>query len=215
MAQSYFKRRLQRAFTDTIGPLGWNWHTVPIGIEIPVAFLVVHWIRQGRDEAVNELEIFVSLIIAAAAVFVANFFWNYWAAPARMQSDADTKIESLEGQIDRIRNKQDAVDQLSALLSEGIHTIWNAPVTNNDELTALDAHWQDWCRRVVAYLTAHFNRADVDHFDRLGVLPITEKGNTYMGEDGNDPRHRRILMLYALQEQRLREIIRDHNVTHI
>ena len=35
-----------------------------------------------------------------------------------------------------------------------------------------------------------------------------------MGADGNDETHRRILMQYAPQAQRLREIIRDRNVTH-
>ncbi len=215
VAKSYFKRRLQRAFADTIGPLGWNRQTVPVVVEIPAVFLLVHWFRQGWGEAMNELEVFVSLLIATAAVFSGNFIWNYVAAPSRMQAEADEEIDGLQGQIDRIRNKQNAVDELSSFLSEGINTIWNAPVTNDGELEALDAHWKDWHGLVVAYLTEHFNKADVDHFNRLGVIPVTMRGNTYSGTDGSDDRHTTILMHYALQEQRLREIIRDHNVTHV
>ena len=67
----------------------------------------------------------------------------------------------------------------------------------------------------INHLTEHFNKADVDHFSRLGVIPITERGNTYTGEDADNKTHRKILMHYAIQEQRLREIVRDHNVTHI
>jgi len=116
VAKSYFKRRLQRAFADTIGPLGWNRQTVPLVVEIPAVFLLVHWYRQGWGEAMNELEVFVSILIATAAVFSGNFIWNYVAAPSRMQAEADEEIDGLQGQIDRIRNKQDAVDELSSFL---------------------------------------------------------------------------------------------------
>lgn len=153
-------------------------------------------------------------LIPVGGFLVLLLVYNFFAAPARLQAEAEHQVEKLEDTLTRIRSKQDAVDHLSGLLSEGIHTIWNAPVANDVEVTALDDHWCDWHNRVVAYLTKHFNKADVDHFNRLGVLPVTTRENTYAGQDGNDPRHRRILMHYALQEQRLREIIRDHNITH-
>ena len=214
MSHGYIKRVLRKAGNDTLGFFGWNKKTLALPVFWVVGSLV-YWGVAGWSAMMNELLIAVSYgLIPVGAFAVLLFVYNFLAAPARLQAATDHQVEELEGTLNRIRNKQDAVDELSVLLSEGIHTIWNAPVNNDDESVALNAHWCDWHDRVVAYLTAHFNKADVDHFDRLGVLPITTRGNTYTGMDGNDETHRRILMHYALQEQRLREIIRDHNVTH-
>lgn len=215
MAEAYIKRVIRKAGDDTLGFFGWNKKT----LVFPALWLVgslIYWAVAGWSAVMEELLKVVSFgLIPVGALVVFLYVYNLFAAPARIQATSNHDVEELENTLGRIKNKQDAVDELSVLLSEGIHTIWNAPVTNSAELSALDAHWQGWHERVVAHLTAHFNRADVDHFNRLGVIPITMRGNTYMGEDDNEGTHRRLLMHYALQEQRLREIIRDHNVTRL
>ena len=214
MPDGYLKRVLRKAGDDTLGFFGWNKKTLVVPV-FWAAGSLIYWNIAGWSAVMEELLTVVSFGLIPVGVFAALLFvWNLLATPGRLQAATDNKVEELEGTLNRIRNKQDAVDALSTLLSEGIHTIWNAQITNDTELQDLQTHWQDWHDRVVAHLTAHFNSADVDHFNRLGVLPLTTRDNTYLGSSGNDGTHRRILMHYTLQEQRLREIIRDHNVTH-
>ena len=214
MSDGYVKRILRKAGNDTLGFFGWNRRTLVFPVIYAVGFLFFWAIAGWSALLVEILRVLSFGLIAPGVAAVILFVWNLLATPGRLQAATDNKVEELEGTLNRIRNKQDAVDALSTLLSEGIHTIWNAQITNDTALQDLQTHWQDWHDRVVAHLTAHFNSADVDHFNRLGVLPLTTRDNTYLGSSGNDGTHRRILMHYALQEQRLREIIRDHNVTH-
>jgi len=208
----YFQRRLSRAFTDTIGPLGWNLKTLFAGVQTLVAFLLLYWAIGGTESVIAEMQVVAATLGAFAIVFIGNFIWNYAQAPKRMQKDADDKIEELESTIEKVSNKQSEVDVLSALLSEGINRVWNREINSEQEFEEFRSYWEDWRSLVIAQLEQHFTQSDVIHFSRLGVIPIVHRGNLY---EPRADKHSHILMQYALQEQRLREIIRDHNVTHI
>jgi len=183
---SYPKRRLNRVFADTVEPLGLNWRTALYSIPVVVLTIIFVWLFLGTDKAVAKFEFVLATLGAVVVVFLTHFIYNWFAAPSRMQREADAKIEELRGTLDRIKAKQYAVDELSALQSEGIRKIWNSEVSNEAELEALEGISKDWHGRVVSYLEEHFNRADVDHFNRLGVVPIIERGNTYAGTDGKN-----------------------------
>ena len=209
MSERYWKRRLKRALADTIGPLGWNLQTVVFAIEGTAVFLLALWALSGFETVRGEVDVVIATVAALVVVFVGNFLLNYVAAPSRMQREADQEVGKLQASLDRIGNKQDAVDALSDLLSDGISEIWNRPITSDQYLDLLSIYWNQWTARVEDQLKENFTHADLIHFSRLGVVPLTGRDGTY------DRRHEKILREYALKEQRLREIIRDHNVTRI
>ena len=205
----YWKRRVRRAFDDTIRPLGLNRVTAIAAVEAAAITLIAIWMLSGRDAMRAELNVIVATAIGFGVVFLGNYTWNYAATPSRMQREADQQLQQLQGTLDKVSNKQDAVDRLSDLLDEAIHSIWNRDIDTDAEVIALEADWKDWRERVIKELEANFTYSDVIHFSRLGVVPIRDRVGVF------DEEHRRILRLYALEEERLREIIRDHNITRL
>lgn len=97
---SYRKRRIRRATTDTIGPLGKNTRTASYALQVAVVGLIYVLIFLGKDEARAELEIAFAGLLALITVFSLNFIWNYIEAPARMQREADSAIDELRRSIE-------------------------------------------------------------------------------------------------------------------
>ena len=97
------------------------------------------------------------------------------------------------------------VDKLADLYSEGIHEIWNRPVTNDQEIADLGKFDRDWQRRVRNVLRRGFPHSELVLYSRLGVIPSITRTGTY------DARHAKILREYAVREDRLRDIIRRHS----
>jgi hypothetical protein len=209
MEASYLKRVVKKGVSDTIEFFGWNKRT----LVVPFLWLIgagIHWGLAGWEAVASELIIaLVYGLIPVVGFAILLLLYNLMSAPARLQAAADTRIHQLAESIEKIRNKQDKVDHLSELLSEGIQEIWNREVSNDRQLQELDDYWMDWRKRILSYLDEHFTKSDVAHFGRLGVVHLVGRTDAY------NERHAKILREYALQEQRLREIIRDHNVTHI
>lgn len=205
MQMGYPKRILIKGWIDTLDFFGWNWRT----LIVPLLYLVgsiVFGLWQGKDKLLDKwIETAAFGLVPVSGFAVLLFIYNVIAAPARLQANADNRIGTLEDELKVIREKQSYVDVLSDLLSEGIHTIWNAPVANQQELDTLAQVLHDWQAQVERELIDHFTHTDFIHFHRLGVVPLVGRDNTF-----ND-RHEKILREYALKESRLREIIRDHN----
>ena len=149
-----------------------------------------------------------ALVIVGLVVFLINFL----RAPAIIQAQVEAQRDDLDASLKKINNKQEEVDKLSELLSEGINKIWNRPISDQAHLDELDTYWQDWQGRVGAALDTPFTKSDKDHFERLGVVPIVGRYDTFPDPQGL---HEKILREYALKEARLREIVRDHNITHV
>jgi hypothetical protein len=165
----------------------------------------MHWWILGFDSMAEEIPIIAIWgVFGPAVAFAAILGLNTITAPARMQADVERQADNLQSTLSAIQNKQDHINTLSRLLSDGIHHIWNGPVSDDDDRAALQLYWEEWCRRIIEYLTLHFSEADVIHFSRLGVVPLVERAGAY------DSQHKKILREYALKEQRLREIIRDN-----
>lgn len=101
--------------------------------------------------------------------------------------------------------KQNPVDTLAELRSEGIHKILNAPVENDDDWKNLQEYQKEWWARVESVLKDNFSTADELNFTRLGVIPLLSFPHTY--NDG----HAKMLREFAIQDDRLREII-DRNL---
>ena len=94
-----------------------------------------------------------------------------------------------------------AVNELALLQSEAIHEIWNRPVSSDAEVDSLEQYDIGWQRRVAAILERDFSKAEVVHFTRLGVVPMTFRDGTF------NAKHAKILREYALREDRLRDIV--------
>lgn len=97
---SYRKRRFRRALRDTVSPLGLNFRTGFYAFQIILVGLFYVLIFIGEDEAKMELKIFLASFAALTTVFPLNFLWNYLAAPARMQQEADNTINELRRSIE-------------------------------------------------------------------------------------------------------------------
>ncbi len=212
MEQPYWQRVVIRAFGDTLSFFGWNRRTLALPA-LYIAGAAVHWGIAGWDAVVSEVLATLAYgLVPVGGFAVLLFVWNWIKAPGRIQRETEEQNVELADKLNKIKNKQDKVDALSNLLDEAIHKIWNRPVTNNNELNELDKYWHEWMERVEGFLRENFTHSDLIHFSRLGVVPLVGRSDTF--EDGTG-RHAKILREYALKEQRLREIIRDHNVTHI
>lgn len=101
--------------------------------------------------------------------------------------------------------KQNPVDVLAELRSEGIHRILNARVTNDSDWKKLEEYQKEWWNRVDTVLRDNFTNADRLNFTRLGVIPLLQFPHTY--SEG----HAKMLREFAIQDDRLREII-DRNI---
>jgi hypothetical protein len=167
------------------------------------------WYLQGpqASEAAEVTRVLTAL--APFLIFPVFFVWKLTTVPALLAEETSGRNAELSGQLARITDKQAWVDVLSDLLSEGIHEIWNGTVTNDAQMEALQQYWVKWCRDVEEVLREKFTHSDLIHFSRLGVVPIVVR------RDAFDNHHEKILREYALKEQRLREIIRAHNVTKV
>lgn len=209
----YRKRVLRWAARETLTHVGWNRPTLIVSALTYLGVISIRLKVQGTDEMFGALgEEFFYIVVALTVVGLLVFVFNFLRAPAILQAEIEAQRDNLDHNLRKINDKQDEVDRLSALLSEGIHQIWNRSVTSQQELDDLNDYWIDWQARVSAKLDEPFTDSDRVHFKRLGVVPIIGRGGTF-----NDPQnlHGKILMEYALKEARLREIIRDHNITHV
>lgn len=210
MREAFTRRCLVRGWTDTVSFFGWNRATAVVVLFWPLGALL-GWAILGFDAVIGEIfqsALFGLIPLGAAAVAILT--WNIVTAPKKLLAEAEKTADNLDAALQLISNKQASVDQLARLLSDAIHEIWNRPVENEDEFQLFRQYWEDWQRRVHDVLVANFSIADTLSFDRLGVVPIVRKAGSW-----DDPRYLKIMQEYALKEARLREIIRDHNVTHI
>jgi len=105
-------------------------------------------------------------------------------------------------------NIQQAIDELAELRSEGIHSILNAPIKNDDDWSALEIYQKDWWGRINKHLEKNFSRADQLNFTRLGAVPLITFPHVY-----ND-KHAKMLREFVIQDERLREII-DRNLRRL
>lgn len=103
------------------------------------------------------------------------------------------------------KHKQQIVDELAEFRSEGIHSILNARVTNDNEWHELETHKNDWWHRVESHLRDNLSKADQLHFTRLGAVPLLTFPHTY--NEG----HAKMLREFVVQDERIREII-DRNI---
>jgi len=214
MPNRYVARLFNKAFSDTVGFFGWNRRSLVLPIA-GFAGMGTRWAISGWDVVAGDITATVFYVLApVGAVTIALFLYNLIRAPDRLQAACEARAAELSRSLDIIRNKQDKVDHLSGLLSEGISKIWNTQIDDESGLVELTDTWEQWQEGVVSYLRNNFNRADLDHFCRLGVVPIVGRPGAYRQNEIDD-RHAKILREYALKEARLREIIRDHNVTHV
>lgn len=117
----------------------------------------------------------------------------------------DIAVEVNDEPTVNMHERQNPVDTLAELRSEGIHKILNAPVENDDDWKNLQEYQKEWWERVESVLKDNFSTADELNFTRLGVIPLLSFPHTY--NDG----HAKMLREFAIQDDRLREII-DRNL---
>ena len=120
----------------------------------------------------------------------------------QLQESESTKAEAATGG----PISQEAIDQLAELRSEGIHSILNAPVQNQDEWEMLCAVKVEWWDRVKRHLEANFTKADELQFTRLGTVPLLTFPHVF--NEG----HAKILREFAVQEQRLMDIVKNAQI---
>lgn len=101
--------------------------------------------------------------------------------------------------------KEEALDLLADLFSEGVQEIWNRPVRNHQELAELKKFDHNWQRRVRVVLREAFPRSEFVLFSRLGVIPVITRENTF------DAEHAKILREYAIREERLKDVLRRYS----
>ena len=104
----------------------------------------------------------------------------------------------------RDAEKQEAVDELSELLSTAIRDLLNRPVHSEGDLNGWDTDFQSWCASTILKLRENFTKSERLHFDRLGTVPIQSFGRAW------NERHNHLLNMLDIKFNRLRDIIRDN-----
>ncbi len=213
-SMSYFKRWVSRAGKDTLEALGWNVETVALGTLIAAGTLVLYFKYASHEDAMFEVQDILFAVVASVVVAAAFFLFNFAMTPSRLQAESDASQKRLETRLSALTSKQEHVDRLSEYLSDGIRDIWNSFPADATELAMLDSTWARWRTDVETYLAAHFTKSDLIHFSRLGVVPLIDRASQFATGSTEWYAHNKILREYAVKESRLREIIRDHNITH-
>lgn len=109
----------------------------------------------------------------------------------------------------KVRNVTQAdIDRLSELRSWGIHNILNSPTMTNDaEFDEWQVKYRGWRIEIAEEIEKRFTKSDSLWFAHIGLVqPMNIAVSKPYGG-----RHQKLLNLFAMQLQRLEEIIRKYS----
>ena len=136
-----------------------------------------------------------------------------WAAVVTyhdLNKSTAERICELERENERIKElkpSQESLNQLSELLSDGIHRILNGSVNTDEQAKEFFKYESEWIERLFSHLDANFTKSDAIHVQRLGSVPIKKYGHVVMGRPWQD-RHEKVLREVSLREERIRDLMK-------
>ena len=206
--QSYWIMVLKCAAHATGQRIGFTLDTFII---TPLAVAIGAFLRFHVFDFENGWNTLLDLILISLPTFVVLwliiFAFELCKAPPAIHKQTEARRDAAEVSAAKSRVKQDDVDALSLMRKDGVDKILNCKITNEIELLELDNYWQDWQKKVCELLETSFSISDKIHFDSLGAVKTAVFSHPrYM-------RHHQILEQWAMEDERLRDIIQRHNPT--
>ena len=102
------------------------------------------------------------------------------------------------------KKRQKVVDHISQMLSDAIHNILNRSVEDVEQMAQWEEDFRKWCDEVSGYLGEHFTKAEQDHFNQVGLVPMIRI------DFAHGDKHEHFLRQLGIKFDRLRDIIRDN-----
>lgn len=121
-------------------------------------------------------------------------------------ADRISKLENENERPRELRPSQEALNELSELLSEGIHRILNGPVNSDEQAREFFEYESKWITRLFSLLDSKFTKSDAIHVQRLGTVPIKKFGHVVVGPWQS--KHEKVLREFSLREERIRDLIK-------
>lgn len=135
-------------------------------------------------------------------LFVIGVFGSLIMAFHDVRKERDA-VKTQRDDLQNLRSYEAELDKLSTFLDEGNNKLLNANVTNEAELQAWQANWNEWHQRASGYLEKNFGLRERNLFKNIVlVLPRKIDGSYAVKADDNRHNHSRCILVQELESLR-------------